>query len=76
MTDHGKTALIERLPACQHKSCKRRARIDCRTWTGRWGYFCLAHWPLVRASEHLGVGNGQYLYVDPTEDIPAWVTSR
>lgn len=68
-----KTAERSSLPICQEGKCTSPARVDCKTWNGPWGYFCLTHWPQVAASPgRLGTGIGHYLF-KPGEKIPDWV---
>ena len=60
---------LSRLPACQAKEgCREPARIDCPSWTGRWGYTCLTHWPTFR----MGRTQGTFLLLphETDADVP------
>jgi hypothetical protein len=53
------TAVVTVLPQCSF--CNEVAHYDFRTYNGSWAYGCEKHWRGYRATEGLGLGEGQLL---------------
>jgi hypothetical protein len=58
----GKIIRVEKIPRCDF--CRRPGPYDFATKHGPWAHGCEQHWKEYRANQKLGVGMGQFWFVE------------